>query len=440
MTEKNLLIPEQHTKDYVFNGHHGTGPSGAHRWLDCTASLEATREFLETLTPNQQAAFADANSAARQGTTAHAAGEARVSAMIGGITPQERDDTLLQLSVAPPAGEDYDDEMERHVNMYVDFLQQYLIGDDPSEILLEQRLSAVVELEDDGGLREINGSADAVALPTESNRTLTVIDYKHGTGDVEVEGNPQVRIYGIGALSLVSNADGEIEGVDTIEYVIVQPRSGGIKTWSEPLESLLDWRDNTLSPALSRALLGVEGGATFNPTKKACEWCPVRGSCPALADSVMDGAAELFDAVVEAELIDGLPSMATTLDDASLGKLLEQAMLVAKVADDMKAEAQRRLHRGRDVPGFHLVSYSPPRVWSGEAEEALETNEALWAKKLLSPTQALSTLKKAGASSEDISTVEDLIDTPDKKPVIGSVTDRRKAWEGDAPEAMFAKQ
>ena len=46
------------TKDFIFDGHMGAGPSGAERWMHCTASLGAARSFLETLSPNQQAQFA----------------------------------------------------------------------------------------------------------------------------------------------------------------------------------------------------------------------------------------------------------------------------------------------------------------------------------------------------------------------------------------------
>ena len=60
----SLFIGMPVTRDYIFDGHAGAGPSGAERWMNCTESLGAARRFLETLSPNQQAEFAVGGSAA----------------------------------------------------------------------------------------------------------------------------------------------------------------------------------------------------------------------------------------------------------------------------------------------------------------------------------------------------------------------------------------
>ena len=436
--------------DYVFNGHMGAGPSASERWINCTASLGASRAFLETLTPNQQAEFAIANIAARQGTTAHAAAEAELLTAVGRMDQDELDTTLMELSIHPDtAGEAYDEEMAEYITEYVDLMRQYALDRGEDHVLVEHRVSAVVPLVGlhEGEVYEVKGTADGVALPTETDPDLAVADLKYGNGiDVEVEDNSQVRICALGVLDSMADEDGNlIVNVETITYYIVQPRLGGLKTYTETLDDLLDWRDNVLSPALTKALYGQAEGATFEPSDAACQWCPARGTCSALAEQRIEQAQDLFDVVVDDEFSTG------ALTDGRLGELLAQAKAVRDIYDDLKDEAQRRLHRGRQVPGFHLVNYSPPRYWADGAVDALDPmlhqdegavlaakhRALLWTKpEVVSPTQAVKILKANGIKEPE-KELGDLIVVPDKKPVVAPVNDRRSKWEGLPPEQMF---
>lgn len=450
--EPPMFVGSPDTKDYTFDGHAGAGPSGAERWMNCTASLEASREFLETLTSNQQEQFAKANVAARQGTTAHAVGEMEVQAMLGLVSQEEVDMTILELSILPETeGEAYSEEMAEYVTEYVDLVKQY--ADSGHEIRVEQRVEAVIPLSGDqeGETHTIKGSVDFTALPTPEENVLVVGDLKYGEGmDVDVERNPQIRIYAIGLLTELADDEGNLPEIEKIVYHIIQPRLGGIKTWEESVDDLLDWRDEHLSPALTAALAGKAGGATYNPGDIQCQWCPAKGSCPALANKRLADAAELFDVITEAEFADGPGAFPETgsLSDADLGTLLAQIEGLTKIKDDLKAEAQRRLYRGTEVPGFQLVSYTPPRKWADSAGEDLnpgngehgvldpEVAESLWRKSLITPTQALATLKTAGVDDAEARLAE-LIVAPPKRPVIAREGDRRKTWAGPPPEQMF---
>jgi hypothetical protein len=429
--------------DYIFNGHYGAGPSASERWMTCTASLAASRKFLETLTPNQQEQFAVASEAARQGTTAHAAAEVEARVVIGQMDQDEADTTLLELAIEPDTdGEAYDDEMAEYITEYVDLIRTYAQDRGNDHVLIEAHSEAAVPLTGmhEGEVYVISGRGDCVVLPTPEDPTLVVSDLKYGNGiDVEVDANPQVRIYGLGALALLVDDDGNlITDVETITYHIVQPRLGGIKTWSEPLADLLAWRDEVLAPALTAALYGQAEGAVFNPSESACQFCPARGGCPALTEQRVAQAAELFDVIVEAEFADGPGAFpeTTALDDAALGSLLAQISGLIDLHKDLKAEAERRLFRGGQVPGFTLVNYSPPRKWKEGAAEALpiEDNPFLWGEpKLLTPTAAEKIVGKENYEA----LVAPLVDKPSKRPVVAPVGDRRKAWEGRPPEAMF---
>lgn len=452
-----LFIGMPHGLDYIFDGHAGASPSGAERWMNCTASLGASRRFLETLTPNQQAQFASGSSAARQGTTAHAAAEIEARMILGELDQSEVDVSLLELAIMPLSeGEAYDDEMAEYITEYVDLIRQYVNDRGSDHVLIESRVIASVPLIDIGpagdpmlgDVYEIPGSADAVAMPTPEDPDLVVVDLKYGDGiDVDVEHNPQARIYGLGALALLVDDEGNlITDVRNVVYHIVQPRLGGIKTWIEPVEDLLAWRDEVLSPALTYALNGVAAGATFSPSDETCQWCPAKGSCAALAEQRMTQATELFDTVVEAEFVDGPGAFPETasLSDERLGSLLSQIEGLVKIKDDLKAEAQRRLYRGGSVPGYKLVSYTPPRAWSKDAEHKLAA--AVGAKRakslykpasLLTPKQALVVLKKEHGIDTPEEVLGSLIESPNKRAVVAPVGDRRKDWTGTPPEQMF---
>jgi hypothetical protein len=451
-----LFIGMPHTKDYIFDGHMGASPSGAERWISCTASLAASRAFLETLTPNQQAAFAGAGTAARQGTTAHAAAEAEALVLIGQSTPEEAEATLVELAIMPDTdGEAYDDTMAEYISEYTDLIRTYVDDRGEDHVLIEQTVEAVVELmtvdeHGDPNIHTIRGSVDCGVLPTEEDPDLVAIDLKYGEGvDVDVDENPQVRIYALGLLEKVAEEhDGLPDWLTDVTYHIVQPRLGGIKTWTESIDDLLEWRDNVLGPALTEALGGQRSGAKFSPSEVACQWCPARGSCPALAEQRMEAAAELFDVIVEAEFADGPGAFPETesLSDERLGALYAQIKGLTDIVGDLKEEAQRRLYRGREIPGFQLVSYTPPRKWKDEAPDELNIGygddgsrltvkqaELLWREPtLVTPTQAQKLL-----GDEGYALIEDLVERPDKRPVIAPVGDRRKAWEGKPPEQMF---
>lgn len=438
-----LFIGMPDTKDYIFDGHLGAGPSGAERWMTCTASLAASRAFLETLTPNQQAAFAKSNIAARQGTTAHAAAEVEARFILGEVDEDEVDAALTELTIMPETeGESYDDEMAEYITEYLDLVKQY--HDSGRPVLIEHKVSAVVPLmtvDEDGDphIHEISGSGDCIALPSDDENELDVVDLKYGENiDVDVDENPQIRIYALGALSELADPEtGQLPDIEVINYVIAQPRLGGMKVWSESVEDLLTWRDDVLSPALTEALGGQRTGAKFEPSELACKWCPARGGCAALAESRMEAAAEMFEEIVEAEF-EGEEFDSALLTDDRLGELYSQILGLTSLAKSMKEEVNHRLHRGQDVPGFHLVSYTPPRTWKENAEQEFDDvltkrqQKMLWKDPaLVTPTQAIKIL------GEKADKIMDLIDVPDKRPVAAPVTDRRKPWAGKPPEEMF---
>lgn len=418
--------------------------------MNCTMSLSASRRFLETLSPNQQREYARGGTAAAQGTTAHSVGEAEANYLLGRIESEELNTILLDLAVEPEDDVAYDDEMAEYVAEYTALVQTYAAERGADNIFIEQRVEAIIPLSGinhDDEMYVIRGSLDFGANPTPEHNTLVVGDLKYGKGiEVDVDENPQIRLYALGKLSEMVDEDGNLPDLDGIDYYIAQPRLGGIKHWHESVDDLLAWRDDVLSPALTKALYGQAEGATFNPSDLACQWCPARGGCPALADLRIAQAHDLFSEITDAEFLDGSGAMPDpeSMDNDRLGDLLLQINGLEDLRKSLKEEAQRRLHRGEEVKNFTLVSYTPRRSWV-EHEDPIafvkgfkgidsETKKALFAPRtLVSPAAAEKILGKAF----DKVTSERVV-VPEKRPVISTgPKDRRKKWEGKPPEQMF---
>lgn len=441
-----LFLGMPGVQDYIFDGHAGAGPSASERWMSCTMSLQASREFLETLSPRQQQQFARSNTAARQGTTAHSAAEVEANLILGNVTAAEVEATLLELSILPDdEDEAYSEEMGEYITEYLDLVISYAQERGDDHILVEQRVQAAIPLTN-GEVYVIPGSADLVGLPTEDDPVLVVGDLKYGNGIwVDVDGNSQARIYALGVLDLLTDDDGVlITDVETIRLHIIQPRLGGIRTFEESLDDLLDWRDDVLSPALSKALAGADGGAEYAPSDGACQFCPARGGCPALTTQRIDAAQELFDVMTDAEFADGPGSFpeTTSLTDEQLGSYLRQVLGLTDLASGLKEEAQRRLYRGQKVPGFKLVSYTPPRKWQEGAQEQIVNETGLGltgpeADALFKPPALITPKQALAALGDSASKIAELIEIPDKRPVMAPEGDRRKDWTGAPPEQMF---
>lgn len=431
-----LLKKSDKTQDYIFNGHAGAGPSSASRWLDCTASLEATRQFLETRSEAELELIAVPSLAAQQGTTAHAAAEIELRGVLGELTPEEVKTALDELKEQRQETA-YSHQMADDLHEYIDLVSDYI--NSGREVLLESKVKARIR-KPSGGVHFVKGSADCIVLPSEKVRELVVADLKYGSGvDVQAEENEQIRLYALGAAALAPKGS-----IDTVQYIIAQPRAGGIKTWSEPLSSLVAWRES-IAPRVEAALDGVGGGAEFKPSESNCMFCPARQVCvPFIEDSVAQ-SKELFDELDEAEVAQKeKPFAIEKLDDRRLAYLLVQALAATKLAEELKKEAQHRMERGAELNGLKLVNYTPPRKWSKGTEEKIlsgeiamtdEQREAIFTRKIKTPKIVVDETLRG--DTDLAAYLQDFIEYPEPKPVVALENDRRKEWKPLTPEQMF---
>ena len=153
--------------------HAILSPSSAFRWLHCPPSARLETSFQDTASP-----------AAEEGTEAHALCEHKLK-------------KALKLRSRRPKLDHDDDEMEDCSDGYVQFVLEQISKLQHSQVFVEQHLD-LTEF-----VPHCFGTADCVIV---GDHQLHIVDFKYGTGVlVEAERNPQMMLYALGAVLLLSN-------------------------------------------------------------------------------------------------------------------------------------------------------------------------------------------------------------------------------------------
>jgi hypothetical protein len=202
---------------------------------------------------------------AEEGTAAHALGELRARmSILGTVTDDEYRSQLQKWRNRYGSVVNDYEEMAGYAQAYVDLLQSKLAEHPNSVLLLEQRLPT--------GVPSCWGTSDAVIV---SPVHVEIVDLKYGKGvQVEAEGNPQLRLYGIGALEAFGDLLGEAEFV---RVTVFQPRLNHTVSEEISAKDLRSWRDSLIP--IAEVALGHD--APFGPSDAACRWCPASGQCTA---------------------------------------------------------------------------------------------------------------------------------------------------------------
>lgn len=200
---------------------------------------------------------------AREGTAAHALAELMArDQILGTVTKAQKTAALKAWRKEFDIGDDAEAEMTEHGQGYVDYLRGRMQEVAGCVLLLEQRLPT--------GIPGSWGTSDAIIV---SSVLVESVDYKYGLGvRVEAVGNPQLRLYGVGALETYGDLLGEVK---TVRLTVYQPRLEHVA--SEELEAsyLREWRDSLLP--IAAVAMGPD--APFGPGEDTCRWCPASGSC-----------------------------------------------------------------------------------------------------------------------------------------------------------------
>lgn len=308
-------------------GHALLGASGAARWIACPPSARLEERCGA---PDEGSPWAE------EGTAAHAYAELLLRNRIGTLSNRSFAARMRKVK----AGGHWSDEMRDAVGAYADCVCR--VWDAAGG-----RGRAFVEIE-----RRVDltrwvpagfGTADAIVM---GGGTLHVLDLKYGKGvPVEAEGNPQIRLYALGALE----AYGLAMRFDDVAMTICQPRLGAESTARMPVSDLLAWGDRVVAPA---ARLAWDGEGDFAPSEEACRWCRAKEACGARAAWAL---AEAGAGTPDEPSATGLPAP-ETLTDGQVARLLPVLPEIEGWSRDVREWALRQaVDEGRRWPGYKLV-------------------------------------------------------------------------------------
>ena len=333
------------------SAHAILSPSSAARWLTCTPSGRLN-EKLNARFGAKSSPFAE------EGTRAHAIGELKIRRAV-----YEADHMTAakhsRMSKAEQAAYiginknrfkalreaigEVDDSIEHATDSYCDVvMHRYLTAkdvDSSTQLLLEQRVDLT------RWVPASFGSSDAVIV---SDRMLEVIDFKAGRGiPVSAEGNPQLRLYALGALAKFEL----LFDFPIVRYTIVQPRLDNLSEETIQRDELLAWGES-IRPA---AEMAWKGTGEFVPGEH-CRFCSAKAVCSARVArglKVFEFGLDSPGMISDEQLADILPY----LDDA-------EAWI-----QDIKTYAENQALHGQRIPGYKLVrGKKPNRVWSDPEE------------------------------------------------------------------------
>jgi hypothetical protein len=384
------------------SGHALLSPSASARWLNCPASVQAIKNLEET----GQIEY-NSSAAADEGTTAHALAEVYLNPLMWEVPVSE---SLGE--VCEETGIAFDEQMCEHIETYRSYVKDYIDDNDEfgEDLHIEVRLPLFYSPED--------GGTSDVCLYEQSTKTLHVIDLKYGMNVVEATDNTQLIIYGESARQHFKDE----YDIEKIRCHIVQPRRNHFDDFTYTLSDLKSWRA-TIEAVARRINSGTAyENQEFKATEKGCHWCPLKGDCKAQADQLIDELT--FDEVL-------MPNHdLLSLND--LAGILEKKSAIEEWLKSVHAIARTKIETGTDIPGYKLVATEKNRAWIDEeaAEKLLSQKlkkDERFTSKLLSPTQAVTALKKQKLSSRYENLLNDLIHRPEGEPALVPESDKREA-------------
>lgn len=364
------------------NGHALLSASSAHRWLECPISVRMTADLPDT-----------AGEAAAEGTLAHSIVEERLDSIIEkGIWPKKASAKLRMDERYRPVMEEHADTMVGYV---MDIFDRY---SDPI-LMSEQRLDFSRWVPDG------YGTGDALVI---ADGVIHVIDYKYGKGvPVYAEGNPQLRLYALGAYE----AYDPLYDIREVHTHIVQPRLESQTTETLTAEELLKWADEYVAP---RAQMAMAGDGEPNPGEW-CRFCRARATCRARAEQQLALARYEFKSPL-------------VLTPEEIGDILGRVDELSKWAKSVKDYAlQSAVSNGESFPGWKLVRGRANRKLTDESEVAkILTNQGFAPSQIYS-LKGLTDLEDVVGKKQLADLLGDLIVKPEGRPTLAPESDKRKA-------------
>ena len=391
--------------------------SSASRWLACTAAPR----FEEGL-PESTSDYAE------EGRLAHAIAELKVLKKFTIMTNRTYNSRLNKLKKEAR----YDPEMDKTTDLYLEhLLEQAMTYNSPPTVAAE------VKVDFADYVPEGFGTCDCVMI---GGDTLCITDYKHGKGvPVSAEGNPQMRLYALGALKRYAPIFGD--AIKKVRMSIDQPRLDSYTTDTITVEELRAWGDS-IKPIASKAFSGF---GEFVPGDH-CRFCRGKAKCRARANTCT--ALEDFAGCVpegsltpeqkqsmEAATASGMEAPGL-LTDEEIGELLIRGKSLVQWYKDLEEYATTALLDGKPIPGWKLVAGRSNRTFTDQdaaiqAVIAAGYDEALVYDR---KPKTLSQIEELMGKKEFKEKIGSFVVKPLGKPTLAEASDKREAYNPAAAD------
>ena len=368
--------------------HAVLSASSSARWLNCTPSVVFSAPY--------EVERKDTTFTA-EGTAAHALAELKLQFDTGKITKRKFN---AQLKKFKAENEYYSVSFEEFVDDYVGFVNETINTYDDPEVELEQRVNF------SDWVPEGYGTSDVVIM---TDSVLHIVDLKFGKGvPVSAIENTQLMLYALGTYYEFNMA----YDFETVRMTIHQPRLYDTSTYELSVVELLDWAETIVKP---RAELAMAGEGDYNPSEKACQWCPAKDVCKARADMNLQNAIK-YDFADTNEL-----------EPEAISDILSQSKAIKKWLEDVEAYALTQARdEGQSFPGWKLVAgRSNRKITNADMAASILLDAGF--EEIYKPHEllTLTALEKMVGKKQFGELLEDLIIKPEGKPTLVVETDKR---------------
>lgn len=400
--------------------HALLSPSGAKKWLTCSASLACEKDIPNT-----------SGKAAVLGTAMHTIAEIHLNQYIKGTAlPLEREVGAYVLDegkgqikalISPMKGAVLiTADMIEQVRKYTDYCKPII--DVATYTKLEMRVNLTEVLHPGYEGVETFGTADLVAVQELANtdeHMLIIGDLKTGRHRVEAKENKQLMLYALGVYRRLKRR----YNITVVRLVIFQPYAGGASEWDISVEGL----ELFAKFARKRALLALDAyfrgkknlkASDFKPSVDGCQWCRFSEQCAARTKTVNSVLAE--------ELED---DFALELTPEQLVTEYEKLPLLRQHIDKVEKAMAAALHSGKKVPGYKLVEGKMGnRAWKDSDAVFEKYGDKLTKEVLMTPTEAVKVIPE-----EEL---KDFITRKPGAPCVATADDKRPEWNQVSEEDL----
>ncbi|MCD0151211.1 DUF2800 domain-containing protein, partial [Streptococcus agalactiae] len=233
-------------------------------------------------------------------------------------------------------------------------------------------------------------------------------DFKYGQGvEVSAENNPQMMLYGLGALNIYD----ALYDIETVKMTIFQPRKYNISTFELGVDKLTTWAETELKEKAEAAFEG-KGVITYGP------WCQF-SSCGAVLRARFDHHKKLERFELKSPYL---------LTDSEIEEVLDHIDDLVKWSNEVKEYATKlALQSGKEWSGYKLVHGRSTRKFKDEETVVAIAKENgydnIYKQSLLSMTE----LQKLMGKTKFETLFKEQLVKQLGKPTLVTLTDKRQA-------------